>query len=75
MKIFIWNSVECLTDNKHNGGGCAVVANDLEAARAALLETPGVLYCCDALYDAPDWEADVESDEIKVFIFPDAGCC
>ena len=75
MRIFIWQEVSCLTTNEHDRGGCAVVANDLEAARAALLETPGVLYGCDALSEPPDWEADVESDEIKVFIFPDAGCC
>jgi hypothetical protein len=67
--------VEELTQNFHDRGGCAVVANDLEAARAALLETPGVLYVCGALHEPPDWEADVGSDETKVFIFPDAGCC
>lgn len=33
MFIFIWNYVEGLTQNYHNGGGCAIISHDLKTAR------------------------------------------
>lgn len=33
MFIFIWKYVGDLTQNYHSGGGCAIVSQDLKAAR------------------------------------------
>jgi len=82
MKIFIWKYVNGLTNNWHDGGGVAVVAQDLEAARKALVEggvhtkPKGDHEACDALTKDPDASYQLaDTEEPRVFYFPDAGCC
>lgn len=76
MKVFIWASLDGLTDRYHSDGGCVVVAEDLEAARAAIKEAapmcekakttePGQVYSL----------AEGEKGGVRVFIFPNSGCC
>lgn len=68
MKIYIWEYVKHLTDNWHHGGGCVVIAKNLEEARQKLPEK------CEAQTTEPDFTKDIDAEEM-VFIFPDAGCC
>lgn len=77
MKVFIWTSIEKLTDNYHSEGGLVVVAKDLERAYE-LARNEGVEFTTNEYSDelTPDvvYNTD-DSAEEKVFIFPDAGCC
>ena len=68
MKIFIWERCDNVTYNWHHEGGLAIVAATLERARE-LSEN------ADACRIPPDFEANVDATEEKVFIFPDKGCC
>ena len=72
-KMFVWENVDGLTGNYHDGGGTVVIADNLDAARKLLEKQTGK--GCSAMKDEPDYSASVGSDEDKVFIFPDAGCC
>jgi hypothetical protein len=70
MKIYIWKEVEKLTDSYHDGGGCAVIAEDLVKAREQLPKD------CEAQKIEPDFVTELKDYEFtKCFIFPDAGCC
>lgn len=37
MKVFIWEDVGQLTDSYHSGGGCVVIAENIEKAYALLM--------------------------------------
>ncbi len=69
-RIFIWESVDPISGSWHSGGGLAIIADDLAAARA-MLEYPD----CTAHAEPSDFEAAIEATEDKMFVFPDAGCC
>lgn len=76
MKVFIWNSINELTDNYHSDGGLVVVAKDLERAHE-LARNEGVTFSegdYDELTPTIEYNTD-DSAEERVFIFPDAGCC
>lgn len=75
MKIFIWERVENLTDSYHHEGGLVIVAESLNDARALYLKEYPNMKDCEALEIDPDFSYSVISDEAKVFLFPDAGCC
>ncbi len=74
MNIYIWNCIEYVSNNYHNGGGCVVVAASLEEARTLLpksSEGP-----CEALTKEPDAVYPLANAEERcMFVFPDAGCC
>jgi hypothetical protein len=70
--MFVWEYVSGLTNNYHDGGGCLVIADSMEAARSLLISSgakSGLVGIC------PDYTASVDAIEDKVIIFPDAGCC
>jgi hypothetical protein len=73
-KMFVWESVDGLTGNYHDGGGTLVIAEDLGTARE-LLKKNGVSAGSGVFKEEPSFVAPVMCDEDKVFIFPDAGCC
>lgn len=74
MKIYIWSSVEHLTDNYHQRGGVAIVAPTLELARCMLLNPNAKP--CEAMSKEPDAIYDLEGDPVpRMYVFPDAGCC
>lgn len=72
--MYVWENVSGLTNNWHDGGGALVIAEDLEMARILLLRN-GVSESSETLTKEPDFTTSVETNEEKVFIFPDAGCC
>ena len=72
-KMFVWEDVDGLTHNWHDGGGAVVIADNLEVARE-LLRTNGV-HGRDVFVREPNFAASVAGEEDRVFIFPDAGCC
>lgn len=79
MQLYIWENVsEFLTDSYHDGGGLAIVAENLPRARELFLAkaTSPDKRKCEVLSRDPDelYNVDAEAKE-KVFIFPDAGCC
>lgn len=72
MKIFIFEDVEKCSDNYHEGGGVVVIADDEDRAR----DVANSIHGCHIQPDEkPVASYDVATDEEKVFIFPDAGCC
>lgn len=83
--MFIWDYVSGLTDSEHNGGGLAVAAESLEAAREMLkTRLPevkargfGGVVKCTALDEEPDitYELHPDEQEPDVHVFPDQGCC
>ncbi len=71
MKVFVWESVEEVTNSYHSDGGIVVFAETLERAKAlALLE--GAKIRDD---EEPDDVREVQGGEEKVYIMPNAGCC
>lgn len=72
--MFVWENVSGLTSNYHDGGGTVVIAESLDAARD-LLKSDGVSSGSDVFTEEPSFMASVMTEENKVFIFPDAGCC
>jgi hypothetical protein len=79
LNVYIWHNLERVTDNYHRGGGVVVIAASLDDARAAFLAHYQRCYETDEGSDIetskPDAVYPCESDETKVFVFPDAGCC
>ena len=73
MTMFVWESVGNLTENYHDGGGVVVIAVSVDAARKQI--EGACPKGCTALKDEPDYRANVEAGEEKIFVFPDAGCC
>jgi hypothetical protein len=67
MEMYIWYSLEGLTDNWHDGGGLMIVASSLEEAwetnESCKGKQPDLVYRL---------LGDPEENEI---IFPNAGCC
>lgn len=71
MKIFIFENLEKITGNWHPEGGCAVIAENIERAMELMTEK--------------GWEKDdkdstpevygIESEDERVIIFPNSGCC
>lgn len=79
MRMFVWENVDNVTTNWHNGGGLMVIARDINHARELIeAELPKA---CEALTKDPDMVYHVEDalslDELeaKVVLFPDSGCC
>lgn len=76
MRMFIWESVDGLTDNWHDGGAAVVVAPDLERARERLRATARKPEACEAFTTDPDRVFDLSGTPAEeVFIFANAGCC
>ena len=67
MRMFVWEYLEGITHNYHDGGGVVAIAKDLERAQQ-LVGKP-------AKGKAADYSTSVGTTKEKVFIFPDAGCC
>lgn len=72
MKVFVWEWVGKCSDSYHEDGGVVVVAPDEARARALANAKPG---CCIKDEEAPDLVVDAATDEERVFIMPNAGCC
>jgi hypothetical protein len=74
MKLFIWKYASNLTDSYHDGGGCAIIAESLEAARELFKQNEPNSQCS-LLTTDPDFTSEVSATEAQLFVFPDAGCC
>lgn len=77
-KAFIWEYVDGLTGNYHDGGGAIVFAPDLDCARSALRAFEDVKDDCEAFTKDPTHVIDVSMPDRampSVIVFPDAGCC
>jgi hypothetical protein len=69
MKVFIWENLDDITPNWHDGGGVLVVAETVEAKR----QIPRRGSDPDSIPD-PDHTWPVTADP-RVIVFPDSGCC
>ena len=74
MNLYIFEGLQNVSGNWHSGGGCVIVARDIESAKIFAEDTE-YLEISDE-----DWKYVVvyelaEDCEAKVYIFPDAGCC
>lgn len=77
MKLYVYNYVGGMTNNWHSGAGVMMITDrdPVEVLREHAIKG-------DPVYDdpfedpeKPDFVMDVDSDEERVFVFPDAGCC
>uniref|UniRef100_A0AAU6VZJ0 Uncharacterized protein n=2 Tax=unclassified bacterial viruses TaxID=12333 RepID=A0AAU6VZJ0_9VIRU len=66
MKVYIFNYVDEITSNYHDGGGLVVVAESLERAKEMFPQIGDT---------APDDILETSEKFEKSYIFPDAGCC
>lgn len=68
MKVFVWEYVNHLTWDYHDGGGLLVVAESLERAKevAGVKEFPS---------DPPDFTFETTETEERYIVFGDSGCC
>lgn len=73
MRLFIVEAVEKLTTREHSGGGLVVIAEDLEAAKAAA--APEVDQVTDDEWAAAKVFELAGTAEPGLWVFPDAGCC
>lgn len=73
--MYVWENVNELTDNYHDGGGLVIISNDLESARELLTKSIPLKSKCQALKVDPSYVTSVTAEKDEIFIFPDAGCC
>lgn len=73
--MYVWESVNELTNNYHDGGGLVIISNDLESARELLKQSISLKSKCEALKVDPDYVTSVTAEKDKIFIFPNEGCC
>ena len=74
MFVFIFESIDNLTDSYHSDGGLVVIAPDVATARA-LAEARGVSFTEQEIASVKSYQLASREEETRVFIFPDAGCC
>lgn len=82
MNVYIWVSINNVSDSYHDDGGLLVVAESLESARAMLADSSrGDKYLralppeCDALKVEPEYIWPLASAvEPVIIVFPNAGC-
>jgi hypothetical protein len=74
MKLFIWNNIDGVSRNYHDGGGLVVIAASLERAREMIVTEDRCKPTCAALTVDPDLTRECEGEEYFA-IHPDAGCC
>lgn len=71
MKAFLWHIIEHVSAEYHHEGSVLIVASSLERAREiGRMENEKM-----ELAKLPDAEFESFSDEEKVWVFPNAGCC
>lgn len=80
MKVFVWEYVNGLTYNYHNGGGVMIIAHDLRTARSFWLSESSSSEWfdpkkCELLEKEPDFVCSVEGQCPRIIEFPDVGCC
>ena len=73
MLLYAWEYLEDLTKEYHSNGGLLIVTDrdPLEVYNANL---DNYLLSKEALPE-PDFVYPIDSDEERVVVFPDAGCC
>lgn len=70
MKLFVFDELDGLTNNYHDGGGLIVVAKSLAGAKKV---NPNIGDAKpDKVFDLAEKH---ESDAGYEVVFPDAGCC
>lgn len=75
MKLFLWQYIQHITDEHHNGGGLVIVAKDLSAAYEAIRRDPSMPIQCGAFTSEPSEIYDVGDVPPTLITFPDSGCC
>ena len=74
MKVFIWETIQELTDSYHSDGGLVVIAESVDVALAEAMKL-GVVFSKEE-EQIPDKVYELAGDaKPDVFIFPNAGCC
>ena len=76
MKLYIFPSVDLLTDSYHSAGGAVVLASDLEAA-VATLRLRGAHPSEEEIALAREFHLDGAVKEYgpDSYLFPYSGCC
>lgn len=72
VNLYIWEDVDPISSNYHDGGGLAIIAANLDRARELWAEQG---YGDGATKGAPDHAFTVGKADERVIRFPDAGCC
>jgi hypothetical protein len=73
MNVYIWEMADEVSGNYHSGGGLLVVATSEFRARELANSTGNIKLGEDEKVDVviPSFE----TEEERVIVFPDAGCC
>lgn len=71
MKVFVWQSLSCVSDNYHSDGGLVVFAETEDRAYQLATEQ-GVRFYEN---ESPDDVRVVEGGIEAVYVMPNAGCC
>jgi hypothetical protein len=74
-KMFVWENANGVSSNYHDDGGVMIIADNLDVARQLFEKTGGTSKKSEVLKCEPDYMTSVVSEEDKIFIFPNAGCC
>lgn len=81
MKIFVWDSLEVISERYHSGGGLLIVSESMESARTEWSDYAAKNNV--GSYDGhkpselgePSHQWSTDATERKIIVFPDAGCC
>ena len=74
MNMYVWEDIQELTDNYHSDGGLVVLASSEARARELAIER-GVKFGQNDVPDVYPLCACSATEEERVYLFPDAGCC
>ncbi len=74
MKMWVWKSVNKVSDNWHPDGGLLVVAADEYSARELIANAWGVAVSEEEWPKAQVFEL-LPGVHPQLMVFPDAGCC
>lgn len=75
MTLYIWSHVEGMTDSYHSAAGVVVVAADLGAAMAAVIEAAHDKLAATEAGPPDAAYALADGYEPAIYIHEDAGCC
>lgn len=73
VKVFIWDSIETITDAYHDGGALLIIAENLEHAQRLWDSERGERPLLKVLPE-PTHQWPIEASP-QVMVFPNAGCC
>ena len=74
MRLFLFKRIDQVSENYHSEGGLVIVANNLDHARAIIMDMADIEPTDEEWAEVVTF--DLAADYAPtVYVFPDAGCC